>query len=98
MERFGWIKYEIKHEVITATKVRVFTALQQEDSVADLAVGYYIDLPGRCEVCKKLHHFSTIMFKLRSMILVACSRVAFINHATELKVFLFVTIEQTVII
>lgn len=50
---FCWVKYEIKNEVVEAKRIKVYTATRgmgQNDQIAEVEVGYFIDMPGRAEV------------------------------------------------
>ncbi|PIK51565.1 putative netrin receptor UNC5B isoform X2 [Apostichopus japonicus] len=53
LKRFCWVKYEINDKIVVAKRLKVFTAgksLHANDCIAEIEVGYHMDLPGREEV------------------------------------------------
>ncbi|KAJ8019334.1 Protein NLRC5 [Holothuria leucospilota] len=53
LDRLCWIKISIDDEIVKAKKLIVYTAarkLQPQDKVAEIHVGYYLDLPGQEQV------------------------------------------------
>lgn len=50
---FCWVKYEIDNKIVVAKRIKVYTAtrgMEQNDQIAEVEVGYFIDIPGRAEV------------------------------------------------
>lgn len=53
LKHFCWVKYEINDKIVVAKRLKVFTAgksIHPNDSIAEIEVGYHMDLPGRAEV------------------------------------------------
>ncbi|XP_071843633.1 uncharacterized protein [Apostichopus japonicus] len=52
LKQFCWVKFEINDKIVVAKRIKVFTAgkrLLANESIAEMEVGYYMDLPGRAE-------------------------------------------------
>ncbi|KAJ8034508.1 Netrin receptor UNC5B [Holothuria leucospilota] len=52
LNKFCWVKYEIDDKIVEAKKIKIFTAAKQlclPDNIAEIEVGYYLDLPGAGE-------------------------------------------------
>ncbi|KAJ8032709.1 hypothetical protein HOLleu_26311 [Holothuria leucospilota] len=53
LERFSWVKYEIDDGIVEAKRIKIYTAAKPicvPDDIAEVVVGYHLDLPGTGEV------------------------------------------------